>query len=100
MVDVMNRKTVSILMRGQIPGSDEVTVRQAAPERRQDMSRYRTEKSQAGSGGGDPLLTKPPVGPQQQQRMEPIRVEKRAGRNDPCPCGSGKKYKNCHGKGL
>ncbi|MDR1102216.1 MAG: SEC-C domain-containing protein [Tannerella sp.] len=31
---------------------------------------------------------------------EPVRVEKRAGRNDPCPCGSGKKYKNCHGKGL
>ncbi|MDR2469807.1 MAG: SEC-C domain-containing protein, partial [Tannerella sp.] len=99
MVDGMNRKTVSILMRGQIPGRDEVTVRQAAPERRQDMSRYRTEKSQAG-GGGDPLLPKPPTGPQQPQRMEPIRVEKRAGRNDPCPCGSGKKYKNCHGKGL
>ncbi|MBP9549862.1 MAG: SEC-C domain-containing protein [Chitinophagales bacterium] len=30
--------------------------------------------------------------------MEPVRVEKKVGRNDACPCGSGKKYKNCHGK--
>ena len=34
----------------------------------------------------------------EQQKREPIRVEKTVGRNDPCPCGSGKKYKNCHGK--
>jgi preprotein translocase subunit SecA len=103
MLENMNRKTVSILMRGQIPMREEnagVQVRQAAPEKRTDMSRYRTEKSQIGSGGGDPLLPKPPTGPQAPQRIEPIRVEKRAGRNDPCPCGSGKKYKNCHGKGL
>ena len=104
MVENMNRKTVSILMRGQIPVREEAQrsnlVREAAPERKQDMSRYRTEKSQVGAGGGDPLLPKPPTGPQQQQRTEPIRAEKRVGRNEPCPCGSGKKYKNCHGKGL
>jgi preprotein translocase subunit SecA len=104
MVENMNRKTVSILMRGQIPIREEaagIQVRQAAPERRQDMSRYRTEKSQIGSrGGSDPLQPKPPTGPQQPQRTEPVRVEKRVGRNDPCPCGSGKKYKNCHGNGL
>jgi preprotein translocase subunit SecA len=104
MVESMNRKTVAILMRGQIPVRDEpnqsrIQLRQAAPERRQDMSRYRTEKSEAGAGN-DPLLPKPPVGGEQPRRMEPIRVEKRAGRNDPCPCGSGKKFKNCHGKGL
>ena len=103
MVENMNRKTVSILMRGQIPIREEAQsnlVREAAPERKQDMSRYRTEKSQVGAGGGDPLLPKPPTGPQQQQRTEPIRAEKKVGRNEPCPCGSGKKYKNCHGKGL
>ncbi|MDR2234140.1 MAG: preprotein translocase subunit SecA [Tannerella sp.] len=104
MVEDMNKKTVSVLMRGQIPTREEpdqqssIQLRHAAPVKRQDMSRYRTEKNDAG-GGSDPLLPKPPVGPQQ-QRTEPIRVEKRAGRNDPCPCGSGKKYKNCHGKGL
>ena len=104
MVENMNRKTVSILMRGQIPVREEAQqsnlVREAAPEKKQDMSRYRTEKSQVGAGGGDPLLPKPPTGPQQQQRTEPIRAEKKVGRNEPCPCGSGKKYKNCHGKGL
>jgi len=105
MVEDMNKKTVSILMRGQIPTQDEpnqqsrIQLRHAAPVRRQDMSRYRTEKSEAGEGN-DPLLPKPPVGGNQQRRTEPIRVEKRAGRNDPCPCGSGQKYKNCHGKGL
>ena len=34
----------------------------------------------------------------EQQKREPIRAEKTVGRNDPCPCGSGKKYKNCHGQ--
>ena len=101
MVENMNRKTVSILMRGQIPVREESQqtnlVREAAPERRQDMSRYRTQKSEG--GGSDPLLPKPPTGPQE-QRTEPIRAEKRVGRNEPCPCGSGKKYKACHGKGL
>jgi len=88
-------------MRGQILVREEVQVRQAVPEQRQDMSRYRTEKSQYNERtNGDPMQSKPPVGSPQPQRMEPIRIEKRIGRNEPCPCGSGKKYKNCHGKGL
>jgi len=36
----------------------------------------------------------------EQQVTQPIRVEKKIGRNDPCPCGSGKKYKQCHGRGA
>ena len=111
MAENMNRKTISILMRGQIPVRDEaeeqrVQVRQAAPESRTDLSRYRTQKddaAQSRSGGGDgdvyPQGQRPPTGPQK-QHIEPVRVEKRAGRNDPCPCGSGKKYKSCHGQGL
>jgi preprotein translocase subunit SecA len=111
MVENMNRKTVSILMRGQIPVRDEaeeqrIQVRQAAPERRTDLSRYHTQKEDLVQGknrsGGNnvyPQGQRPPTGPQQQPK-EPVRVEKRIGRNDPCPCGSGKKYKNCHGKGL
>ena len=119
MVDVMNRKTAAVLMRGQIPVHEEPTeeqkqamaqqqaaaaaaaaerqrieVRQAGPEERQDMSRYRTEKTDI-SGNNDPEERAP-----QQPRQEPIRAEKRVGRNDLCPCGSGKKYKNCHGQGL
>lgn len=113
MVENMNRKTVSILMRGQIPVREEseeqrVQVRQAAPERRTDLSRYRTQKDDIVRGGGNrggggdnvyPQGQRPPIGPQQQPK-EPVRVEKRVGRNEPCPCGSGKKYKNCHGQGL
>ncbi|MDR1116564.1 MAG: preprotein translocase subunit SecA [Tannerella sp.] len=110
MVEGMNRKTVSVLMRGQIPVRNEeeerrVQISHAASERRTDLSRYRTQKDDAARGrGGDnnvyPQGQRPPAGPQQPQPKEPVRVEKRAGRNEPCPCGSGKKYKNCHGKGL
>ncbi|MDR2120629.1 MAG: preprotein translocase subunit SecA [Tannerella sp.] len=104
MVEEMNKKTVSTLMRGQIPVREDVQVRQAVPEKRHDMNRYRTEKSQFGSerrrGNGNTLLPNPPTGPQQPQRTEPVRAEKRVGRNELCPCGSGKKYKNCHGKNL
>jgi preprotein translocase subunit SecA len=110
MVDVMNRKTAGVLMRGQIPvreeapgqseGARRVAVRQATQEKRQDMSRYRTEKTDI-LGGGQSGAPRPPMGPQTPQQPMPIRVEKRVGRNEPCPCGSGKKYKNCcHGKGL
>ncbi|MDR2147640.1 MAG: preprotein translocase subunit SecA [Tannerella sp.] len=106
MVEDMNKKTASILMRGQIPVRENVQVREAAPERRTDLSRYRTQKDEvARSGqrngdGGDvyPQGQRPPLGPQQRAPLEPVRVEKQVGRNDPCPCGSGKKYKNCHGR--
>ena len=121
MVDTMNRKTAAVLMRGQIPVREEPTeeekqamaqrqaaaqaaqqaaerqrieVKQAGPEQRQDMSRYRTEKTDI-SGNNDPEERAP-----QQPKQEPVRAEKRVGRNDLCPCGSGKKYKNCHGQGL
>ena len=123
MVDTMNRKTVAILMRGQIPVREvseeerkeiearraamqaqalaqqaaaiqaaaeerqRIQIEQAKEEEREDMSRYRAEKP--GMDGGESHVTR-----------EPIRSEKRVGRNDPCPCGSGKKYKNCHGQGL
>ena len=36
----------------------------------------------------------------QEQKRQPVHVEKKVGRNDPCPCGSGKKYKNCHGRNV
>jgi preprotein translocase subunit SecA len=96
MVDDMNRKSVSVLMRGQIPMQDPADVRQAAPERKTDYSKYRTQKDeisesrrlQAQVAGRDT---------REQQKTAPIRAEKTVGRNDPCPCGSGKKFKNCCG---
>jgi preprotein translocase subunit SecA len=91
MVETMNKKTTSILMRGQIPIREPESVRQAAPEKRQDYSKYRTEKD--GSEGTT-------EGKKEVHHIEPVRVEQKVGRNDPCPCGSGKKYKQCHGKDL
>jgi preprotein translocase subunit SecA len=97
MVDAMNRKAVSVLMRGQLHIPEQQNVREAAPERKTDYSRYRTQKDELAESrrvqgevaGRD---TREP------QKREPIRAEKTVGRNDPCPCGSGKKYKACCGR--
>ena len=93
MIDSVNRKVIAILMRGQIPMREPEQVRQAQETKRMDMSRYRTQKD-SGVPGNDP--TKQDT--REIQRPEPFRAEKKVGRNDPCPCGSGLKYKNCHGK--
>ena len=90
MVENMNKKSTSILMRGQIPIREPESVRQAAPEKRQDYSKYHTQKD-----GTESSERK-----KEERHVEPIRVEQKIGRNDPCPCGSGKKYKQCHGKDL
>ena len=113
MIDSMNRKTSAILMRGQIPVREEPTenekkamaVRQAAEaaqqrialqhamsERHEDMSKYRAEKNDLNAGAQANVP--------QQAHQEPIHAEKHIGRNDPCPCGSGKKYKNCHDRAI
>ena len=97
MVNNVNRKVLSIIMRGQIPTRDPRDVRRGEQQRRSDYSKYRIQKDEAVSRSGagtDP--TKQDT--REHQRPEPIRVEKKIGRNEPCPCGSGKKYKNCHGR--
>lgn len=97
MVNTINRKVLSIIMRGQIPTRDPREVRQGEQQRRSDYSKYRTQKDEiaSGTGAGSDDPTKQDT--REKQRPEPIRVEKRVGRNEPCPCGSGKKFKNCHG---
>ena len=95
MVDKINNQTVSILMRGQIPVQEPQEVRQAAPEQRQDLRKYREQKQDLSDPNQQAAAQHDT---REQQKREPIRAEKTVGRNDPCPCGSGKKYKNCHGK--
>ncbi len=95
MLSELNREIVSFLFKGSVPLRTPDEVRTAAAQRQQtDMSNLKTgreETAQAGPGGARQ--------PQQERKTpEPVRVEKKVGRNDPCPCGSGKKYKNCHGK--
>ncbi|MBP7180021.1 MAG: preprotein translocase subunit SecA [Dysgonomonadaceae bacterium] len=95
MVEDINSEAVSILMRGQIPVQNPENVRQAAPEQKTDYSKYRTRKDEMGAMSGSKANGTPQP---QEKKLEPVRVEKKVGRNDLCPCGSGKKYKNCHGK--
>jgi len=91
MIDAINRKVLAVLMRGQIPIREPEQVREAKINPHQDFSKYKTQKDEI--GGGDP--TKQDT--REKPKLEPIRVEKKVGRNDLCPCGSGKKFKNCHG---
>lgn len=86
MVEKINRGIVSTLMKGQIPMQEPEEVREAR-ERRTDMSRMKEGRAEAAA----PQNQQPP-------KHEPVRVGPKVGRNDPCPCGSGLKYKNCHGK--
>ena len=100
MVNVMNNRSISILMRAQIPEMQQV--QEAAPEQHTQRSQYTeskqnltqeqmTDPNQAAAAAQDT---------RSQQPRTPIIKDKLPGRNDPCPCGSGKKFKNCHGRGL
>ena len=102
MVDKMNNQTVSILMRGQIPVRDPEQVREAPPmNRSQRRQQYQENKS----SNGEPLTDRNQQNAaaqdtRERQVRQPIRNDMKVGRNDPCPCGSGKKFKNCHGQNL
>ena len=96
MVEEVNNNIVSILMKGQIPISEPSQVQRSQPPKRLDLSKYEASKRDIYNNGGDGQ----PQDTREQQKTQPIRVEKKVGRNDPCPCGSGKKYKSCHGIGA
>ena len=100
MVNTMNNRSVSILMRAQIPEMQQVqeaapeqhTQRQQYTESKQNLSQEQmTDPNQAAAAAQDTRA---------QQPRTPVIKDKLPGRNDPCPCGSGKKFKNCHGRGL
>ena len=96
MVNKINNTSVGTLMRGQIPVQTPEEVREAAPEPQHKQPKY-TESHEDLSDGGAAEAAQRDT---RERRQEPIVKEKTPGRNDPCPCGSGKKFKNCHGKGL
>ncbi len=93
MINKINRKTVKVLMRGQIPVREPEEVKQAEPEQHQDYSRMKTEKNEIEGTGVNAAQE------QTERRSEPAQAEPHIGRNELCPCGSGKKYKKCHGLG-
>ena len=95
MVEKINKDVVSTLMKGHIPIRDSSGVKNAQAPKRLDLSKYETSKSEYNPKYKDSGTS---ADQNQQNKVQPVRVEKKVGRNDPCPCGSGKKYKNCHGK--
>ena len=96
MVNKINNNTVSVLMRGQIPVPDPEQVRAAAPEAPAPRQQYQETKQEL----TDPNQEAAASRDTREQKHEPVRVQKTPGRNDPCPCGSGKKFKNCHGRNM
>ena len=99
MVGKINDQTVSVLMRAQIPVREPEQVQQqpAAPERpaprQQQYQETKTDLT-------DPNQRQAAARDTREVKREPVRAQHTVGRNDPCPCGSGKKFKHCHGKGL
>ena len=90
MLEQLNEAVLTFLLRAFIPLRDAADAREARPAQQPNRNLQqlrRTDPSQLSTNG-------------EQQARTPVRVDKRVGRNDPCPCGSGLKYKNCHGKGL
>jgi len=98
MLNEINHDTMSFLFKGSVAADEPRQVKQVAAPQKTDMSRLRTthdEFNQNSSSTGGPQME---GGPQTQApKAQPAKKEVTTGRNDPCPCGSGKKFKNCHG---
>ena len=93
MLTRINRDVLSVLNKSYIPVRDnnaESVQRQREQRAKVDVNKLQASRMQAAAQAGQAEKSKP----------MPVHVEKKVGRNDPCPCGSGKKYKQCHGKGL
>ena len=88
MIQKINTDVISFLMRADVPMQDNNQVREQRA-RAIDRSKLQEQRTD--------LLAQSHSNTQERQVTQPIHVEKKVGRNDPCPCGSGKKYKNCHG---
>ena len=88
MLDALYRDVLSFLLRAYVPLREDAPAPSARSiQPRSDMSQMRTSRNDLVTNG-------------EQKSNAPVVAQKHVGRNDPCPCGSGKKYKNCHGSGL
>ena len=100
MVNDMNNRIASILTRGQIPEmQQQQEVREAAPEERTQRQQYTEQKAEL-NDPAQQAAAQHDTRENIEENHTPLVKDKLPGRNDPCPCGSGKKFKNCHGKGL
>ena len=93
MLNKVNADVLSTLNKAYIPvreNTAENVQRERQERAKVDVNKLQASRMQAAAQAGQA----------EKQKPMPVHVEKKAGRNDPCPCGSGKTYKNCHGKGL
>ncbi|MBQ8470442.1 MAG: SEC-C domain-containing protein, partial [Alistipes sp.] len=93
MLTKVNRDTLSILCKAYVPVNEQRQEPQRQHRAKVDVNKLQASRMQAAAQAGQ-------GGQGEKQKPMPLHVEKKIGRNDPCPCGSGKKYKQCHGKGL
>jgi preprotein translocase subunit SecA len=89
----LNKNIVSFLSHASLPVQTEETTLREGRQQKTDMSRMRANKEEVDAAGEDYAAN-------EKDRPAPITAGPKIGRNDPCPCGSGKKYKQCHGKDL
>jgi len=95
MISKLNIETLSLLFRGYVQDQDPGQMREARQVRSQPSN---VKTSRPDDFGGNAAPAQQQEGPR--ERVQPMKAQKKVGRNDPCPCGSGKKYKKCHGKDL
>lgn len=101
MLDRTNREVVSYLLKANLPQQEAQAPVKEAPQQQvaqPKLETSRTEVPQFSQGSQTPNQGQQQTPQQQKPKVEPVRVEKKVGRNEPCPCGSGKKYKHCHGR--
>ena len=99
MDSAVNKNIVNFLCHSEIPGEQQTAPPREAREQKTDMSKMRSNKAQVDAAGSDYAANENDYyEPTLPTKQEPIKVGPKIGRNDPCPCGSGKKFKNCHGK--
>jgi len=99
----VNKDIVNFLSHADIPAEQSTGNNTPAPiregrEKKTDMSRMRANKEQIDAAGSDYAANENDYIDPTPVKQEPIKVGPKIGRNDPCPCGSGKKFKNCHGR--
>jgi preprotein translocase subunit SecA len=97
MIMKSNKEVISFLMKGSLPNESN------APQQQQPrftQEQPKPKKERLTESRDENVVEEQNAQVQQKPKPQPIRVEAKIGRNDPCPCGSGKKYKNCHGAGI
>ena len=100
MINDMNDRSASVLMRGQIPEIQQQEVQEAEPERPQQQQYVESKQDLDESAEAQRQAAATDTRGEAAHHTQPIVKEKMPRPNAPCPCGSGKKFKNCHGRGL